>query len=111
MRDALYSGLISLDDYNDLADEWTSLNETIRDYGNTRDWQFLMTDALDSGLLDFAGVVFDEMELTASYYENVLFDKYGITAYYDVGCSRFRNSENGQFVANPYELLIDSSVP
>jgi hypothetical protein len=103
LRDAVNLGYITLDQYNDLAEEWSNYGYDARHYGNVESFQKMMIDFLDLGFLDLAAACADDMYAAVDYYESVL----DYSAYYDFGCSRWRDNTTGQFIRDPYSWVRD----
>jgi hypothetical protein len=103
LKDALNLGYITLDQYEDMSDEWSELGYDARHSGDVEAFQKMMEDFLDLGFLDLANAVFDEYNASIGFYEEL----YGYSISYDVGCSRWRDVETGRFVADPYEWIRD----
>jgi hypothetical protein len=101
LRDALNLGYITLDQYDDMSEEWSELGYRARDMGDTEAFQKMMEDFLDLGFLDLADAVFTEYNASISFYEEL----YGYSIYYDIGVSRWRDVSSGKFVIDPYETI------
>jgi len=103
LKDAVNLGYITLDQYEDMAEEWSSLGYDARHNGDVEALQSMMVDFLDLGFLDLAEAVFDQYNAAISFYEEL----YGFSIYYDIGISRWRDVSTGQFVIDPYEWIRD----
>jgi hypothetical protein len=103
LRDAVNLGYITLDQYNDLTEEWSDYGYDARHLGDVEALQKMMQDFLDLGFEDLASAVFTQYDAAISLYEEM----YGYTVYYDIGVSRWRDDVTGQFVADPYEWIRD----
>jgi len=103
LKDALNLGLITLDQYEEMSDEWEDLGYDARHYGDVEALEKMMGDFLDLGFEDLAGAVFDQYDAAIGYYEEL----YGYSIYYDIGCTRWRDVETGQFVKDPYDWIRD----
>jgi len=103
LKDAVSLGYITLEQYQDLGEEWSSYGYDARHTGNTEALQAMMMDFLDLGFADLAEAVFVEYDASISYYEEM----YGYSIYYDIGVSRWRDNATGQFVADPYQWIRD----
>jgi hypothetical protein len=100
LRDALNLGYITLDQYDDMAEEWSELGYRARDMGDVEAFQKMMEDFLDLGFLDLAEAVYLEYDRAIAFYE----DMYP-SIYYDIGLSRWRDVSSGKFVIDPYETI------
>jgi hypothetical protein len=103
LKDAVNLGYITLDQYDDLSQEWSDLGYDTRHSGNVEAFQSMMNDFLDLGFLDLAEAVFTEYDSAISFYEEM----YGYSIYYDIGVTRWRNVETGRFVIDPYQWIRD----
>jgi hypothetical protein len=101
LRDAVNLGYITLDQYDDMAEEWSDLGYDARHLGDVEALQSMMNDFLDLGFLDLAEAVFTQYDASISFYEEL----YGYSIYYDIGVSRWRDVSTGKFVADPYEYI------
>jgi len=103
LKDALNLGYITLDQYKDLAEDWEDWGFSERHSGSAYALQNMFEDMLDLGFLDLVDAVYVEFDKAITFYE----DLYEGTIYYDIGVSRWRNTETGQFVGNPDQWLRD----
>lgn len=103
LKDAVNLGYITLDEYEDLADEWSGYGYDARHSGNVESLEKMMIDFLDLGFEDLASAVFTEFNSAISFYEEL----YGYSIYYDVGVTRWRDVDTGRFVVDPYEWIRD----
>jgi hypothetical protein len=103
LRDAVNLGYITLDQYDDMAEEWSDLGYDARHLGDVEALQSMMNDFLDLGFLDLAEAVFVQYDAAISFYEEL----YGYSVYYDIGVSRWRDVSTGKFVVDPYEWVRD----
>jgi hypothetical protein len=103
LRDALDLGYITLDQYEEMSQDWSDLGYDARHSGDVESFQNMMTDFLDLGFEDLANAVFLEYDAAISFYEEL----YAYSIYYDIGCSRWRDVDTGKFVADPYEWVRD----
>jgi len=103
LRDAVNLGLITLDEYEDLAAEWSEYGYDARHYGNVESLEKMMIDFLDLGFLDLADAVAEQYYSAIDFYE----EAYDYTMYYDSGVARWRDVDTGRFVPDPYEWVRD----
>jgi hypothetical protein len=103
LKDALNLGLITLDQYEDLSEEWSDLGYEARHYGDVESLQAMMQDFLDLGFTDLASAVYTEFDSAINYYEEL----YGYTIYYEVDSKRWRDEATGKWVKDPYEWIRD----
>lgn len=103
LKDAVNLGYITLDEYNDLAEEWSSYGYDSRHYGNAEALQNMMQDFLDLGFLDLAEAVFAQFNASVGYYEEL----YDYNIYYSPASQRWHDVTTGQFVSDPYEWVRD----
>jgi hypothetical protein len=103
LKDALDLGYITLDEYNDMSDEWSDLGYDTRHYGDVEALEKMMMDFLDLGFFDLAETVFAEYEAAITFYQ----DEYGGAIYYNPADSRWHDSVSHQYVKDPYEWIRD----
>jgi hypothetical protein len=103
LKDAVNLGYITLDQYEEMSEEWSDLGYDARHSGNVEALEGMMSDFLDLGFIDLAEAVFTQYDAAISFYEEL----YGYTIYYDIGCTRWRDVESGKFVIDPYEWIRD----
>lgn len=103
LKDAVNLGYITLDQYDNMADEWSNYGYDARHSGDVEALEGMMQDFLDLGFLDLASAVFDEYNAAISFYE----ETYDYSIYYDIGVTRWRDVATGQFVADPYQWIRD----
>lgn len=103
LKDALDLGYISLDQYEEMSEEWSDLGYDARHSGDVEAFQNMMSDFLDLGFEDLASAVFLEYDAAISFYEEL----YDYNIYYDIGCTRWRDVDTGRFVVDPYEWIRD----
>jgi hypothetical protein len=101
LKDAMNLGYITLDEYNDMAEEWSDLGYNARHLGDVEALQKMMNDFLDLGFLDLADAVFTEYNAAISFYEEL----YDYSIVYDIGISRWRDVESGKFIIDPYQFI------
>jgi hypothetical protein len=103
LKDAVNLGYITLDEYNDMALEWSQMGYDARHYGNVEEFQGMLQDMLDLGFLDLADAIATEMYAAIDYYEAQ--SDYSI--FYSVASQRWHDVETGQFVRDPYSWIRD----
>jgi hypothetical protein len=103
LKDAVNLGYLTLDDYNDLAEEWSDLGYDARHSGDVEALQKMMMDFLDYGILDLASAVADQYFAAIDFYE----DAYGYTIYYNSADTRWHDTVTHQYVKDPYEWIRD----
>ena len=103
LKDAVNLGYITLDEYNDMADDWSDLGYEARHYGDTEALQSMVQDFLDLGFEDLATLAFEQFDSSISFYEA----EYGYSIYYEINSKRWRDVESGRFVKDPYEWIRD----
>lgn len=103
LKDALNLGYITLDQYDEMSEDWSDLGYDARHNGDVEALQSMMNDFLDLGFLDLAESVFEQYDAAIGFYEEL----YGYTISYDIGCSRWRDVSSGKFVKDPYEWIRD----
>jgi hypothetical protein len=103
LRDALDLGLLTLDQYEDISEDWSDWGSGARHYGEVEDIQHMVEDFLDLGFEDLA----EEATLlwfeAIGYYEEL----YEYTIFYSPTSERWHNVETGEFVSDPYEWIRD----
>jgi len=103
LKDAVNLGYITLDQYDEMSDEWSDYGYDARHSGNVEALENMMKDFLDLGFEDLASAVFDQYDAAISFYEEL----YGYSIYYDIGVTRWRDVASGRFVKDPYEWIRD----
>jgi hypothetical protein len=103
LKDAVNLGYITLDEYQDLTEEWSDYGYDARHTGNVEALEKMMIDFLDLGFDDLASAVFIEFDSAIGFYEEL----YGYSIYYDIGTTRWRDVSSGRFVIDPYQWIRD----
>ena len=103
LKDAVDLGYITLDQYNDLASEWSSYGYDTRHYGDVESLQNMLQDFLDLGFLDIVDTIAGEYYSAIDYWESLS----DYTIYYETDSKHWRSSETGQYVNDPYEWIRD----
>jgi hypothetical protein len=103
LRDAVNLGYITLEQYEEMSDDWSEYGYDARHNGDVEAFEKMMKDFLDLGFDDLALNVFEEYTSAIDFYE----EKSGYSMYYDIGTTRWRDIKSGQFVKDPYEWIRD----
>lgn len=103
LRDAVDLGYITLDEYEDLAQDWSDMGYDARHYGEVEQIQNMAMDFLDMGFEDLAESATQEMFEAIDHYEEL----YEYEIYYELDIKRWRDTATGRFVSDPYEWIRD----
>jgi hypothetical protein len=101
LNDALQLGLITQDQYNDMAEYWTQLGRDAKNMGDTEAFQKMTYDFLDLGFLDLADACAQEMLASIDYYETL----YGGLIVYEMQSSHWKSTVTGQYIIDPYQWI------
>jgi hypothetical protein len=103
LRDALNLGYITLEQYEEMSDEWSDIGYEARHYGNVEALEDMISDFLDLGFLDLAEAAATDYFEAIDYYE----EAYGYSIYYNTADNRWHDSETHRYVKDPYEWIRD----
>ena len=101
LREALDRGLISLEEYQSLDEDWKDWGYAAGVFGDVEAMQKMIGDLEEFGLTDLAEEAISLYEETVYYYEG----KSGFTVWYDSNVERWREVDSGRFTDDPYERL------
>ncbi len=105
LNDALQLGYITMDEYAEMADEWSKLGRDASVYGDTSAFQEMAEDLEARGITDLADEAWEQVEQSAYFYA-ALND---FQVFYDPQTMRWRwesgTGQGGQFTYDPYEEI------
>ena len=105
LHDALSLGYISMDEYENMKEDWSGWGREASVYGDTSAFQSMAEDLESRGITDLANEAWNQVSESAYYYaaEN------GFQIFYDGGMSRWRweagTGQGGQFTYDPYSQI------
>ena len=103
LKDAVDLGYINLDEYNDLAKDWSDYGYDARHEGAADAFQAMTEDLAEMGFADLANKAFDEMQNSIEHYQGI----YDYTIAYDTEIGSWYSLETNEFIPNPYEWMRD----
>lgn len=102
LHDALSLGYITMDEYEEMAEEWSVFGYQAFKYGNTEAFQAMAEDLESKGITDLADEAWEQVSESAYYYAA----QNEFQIFYDPNIGRWRwetGTENaGQFTCDPY---------
>jgi hypothetical protein len=105
LHDALALGYITMDEYEEMKEDWSGWGTDASLYGDTAAFQDMAQDLSSRGITDLADEAWDQVENSAYYYAM----ESGFEIFYDTGTGRWRwesgTEKGGQFTFDPYEQI------
>jgi hypothetical protein len=109
--------MVSFSDYEEALlemgytyDDVRELGSEAKNDGNTLALGRLYDIAAELGMIETAGSFDDYWNDSIGFWQNYFWYEEGITADYDEICERYKDTETGKFLPNPYYPLYTSAT-